>query len=458
MVSLVLLTFLSIFTIQGQSTKDKEVLEQLYHHELLKGRSYMNLRSLCKEVGSRLSGSKEAEEAVSWAKNLLESMQLDSVYLQEVMVPHWVRGNTAYAQLSFSGYEKEVPIIALGGSVATAEDGLTAGVIEIHHLEELETLGREKIEGKIVFYNRPMEAEHIQTFHAYGNCVDQRYKGAAEASKYGAVATVVRSMNLRLDNHPHTGAQQYADGYDPIPTAAISTNGAELLSRALKEDPALQFHMKMNCKTLPDVLSHNVIAELKGSEFPDEVIVVGGHLDSWDVGEGAHDDGAGVVHAIEVLQLFKALGIQPKRTIRCVLFMNEENGLRGGKKYAALAAKSSQRHLAAIESDAGGFSPRGFSVGGIDSVQLACLKAMESWKSLFEPYLIHYFEKGYGGADINPLKPQGAALIGLVPDSQRYFDYHHAQNDVFEEVNKRELELGAATMAALAYLLSEHGL
>ena len=303
-----------------------------------------------------------------------------------------------------------------------------------------------------------MNPEHIATFHAYAGCVDQRYKGAAEASKFGAVATIVRSMNLRLDNNPHTGAQAYVDGSEPIPTAAISTMGAELLSTAMKEDKGLLFHLNMDCKTLPDVTSYNVIAELIGSTFPEEIVLVGGHLDSWDAGEGAHDDGAGVVHSMEVIQLFRALNIQPKRTIRCVLFMNEENGLKGGKQYAIKALENKEKHLAAIESDAGGFSPRGFSVAGLEQVQNAGLKTLQSWAPLFKPYFLHYFEKGYGGADINPLKDQGPLLLGLVPDSQRYFDYHHAQNDVFEAVNKRELELGAASMASLAYLLSEHGL
>jgi carboxypeptidase Q len=446
--------------LQGQTMvgKDEAVLKRLYQEELLRGKAYMNLRSLCKEIGSRLSGSKEAEEAVAWAKALMESMKIDTVYLQEVMVPHWVRGDKAYAKFNFSGYEKEVPVSALGGSVGTKPEGITAEVVEIHNLDELEQLGRAKLENKIVFYNRPMEAEHIQTFQAYSNCVDQRYKGAAEASKYGVVATLVRSMNLRLDNHPHTGAQQYADGFEPIPTAAISTNSAELLSKALQEDPRLTFHLNLNCQTLPDVLSYNVIGEITGTTYPEEIVVVGGHLDSWDVGEGAHDDGAGVVHSIAVLQLFKSLDIRPKRTVRCVLFMNEENGLRGGVKYAEEAKRRNEHHLAAIESDAGGFTPRGFGVAGVDSVQQKCLSAMEKWKPLFAPYLVHYFEKGHGGADINQLKSQGTALIGFVPDSQRYFDYHHAENDVFEAVNKRELELGAATMAALAYLLSEYGL
>ena len=447
-----------IYSCDSIAQDDEAQIRRIFDEELTNGKAYMNLRSLCKDVGHRLSGSKEAEEAVSWAKALLESMDLDSVYLQEVEVPHWVRGEKEQAEVHFSGFKKEIPVCALGGSVGTGKAGLTAEVIEVFGVEELEKLGREKIENKIVFFNRPMDPKKVLTFHAYGGCVDQRSKGASEASKYGAVGALVRSMNLRLDEFPHTGAQHYEEGVKPIPVAAVSTIGAELLSQALKEDKATKVQLKMNCQTLPDVTSHNVVAEIRGSKYPDEIILVGGHLDSWDVGEGAHDDGAGVVHSIEVLQLFKAMKIQPERTIRCVLFMNEENGLRGAKKYAALAKEKGENHIAAIESDAGGFTPRGFTVAGVEGVQQACLSKLLSWKPLFEPYLVHDFIPGYGGADINRLKDQGTALIGFMPDSQRYFDHHHAKPDVFEEVNKRELEMGASSITVLVYLLSKYGL
>lgn len=437
--------------------EDAAQLKRIYDEELTNGSAYMNLRSLCKDVGHRLSGSAEAEEAVLWAKAALEKIKPDTVYLQEVQVPHWVRGEQEMAELRFKGFVKELPVCALGGSVGTGKAGLQAEVVEVFSLEELKELGKEKIENKIVFFNRPMDPKHVLTFHAYGGCVDQRSRGAAEAAKYGAVAVIVRSMNLRLDNYPHAGAQHYADGVRPIPAAAVSTNGAELLSQALKEDPHARLLLKMNCQTLPDVTSHNVIAEIRGSVHPEEIILVGGHLDSWDMGEGAHDDGAGVVHAMEVLHLFKTLDIRPERTIRCVLFMNEENGLKGGYKYAEVAKEKGEIHLAAIESDAGGFVPRGFSVAGEEGIKARCLKTLESWKPLFKPYLVHYFEAGYGGADIRPLIDQGPALMGFMPDPQRYFDFHHTGADVFEAVNKRELELGAASIASLTYLISKHG-
>jgi len=373
-----------------------------------------------------------------------------------VMVPKWVRGAKEYAFIeSEPGKTTTVNICALGGSVATPALGIKANVVEIHNFEELEALGKEQIEGKIVFYNRPMQADLIQTFQAYGGCVNQRYLGAVEASKYGAVAVIVRSMNLRLDDLPHTGSMTYNDipVEKRIPSAAISTNDAELLSTMLELDKHVKFYFKQNCKQLKDVQSYNVIGEITGSEFPNEYMVVGGHLDSWDLGDGSHDDGAGIVQSMEVLRLFKQLGIKPKRSIRVVLFMNEENGLRGGNKYAEDAKLKGENHVFALESDSGGFTPRGFSFDCSE----ANFNQVLTWQPLFKPYLIHYFEKGGSGADVGPLKNDTNVLAGLRPDSQRYFDYHHASNDTFDAINKRELELGAATMASLMYLFDKYG-
>jgi hypothetical protein len=300
-----------------------------------------------------------------------------------------------------------------------------------------------------------MQADLISTFEAYGGCVDQRYDGAKEAAKLGAVGTIVRSMNLRLDDLPHTGAMSYGNTpvNERIPSAAISTNDAERLSGILKIDPKVKFYFKQNCKQLKDVQSYNVIGQITGSQYPNEIIVVGGHLDSWDLGDGSHDDGAGCVQSMDVLRLLKETGVRPKRTIRVVLFMNEENGLRGGRKYAEIAKRKSEKHIFALESDSGGFTPRGFSFDGPDYK----INQILNWKPLFEPYLVHYFKKGGSGADIGPLKNDELVLAGLRPDSQRYFDHHHAANDTFDAVNKRELELGAATMTALVYLIDKYG-
>ncbi len=439
------------------NTADKNLIKQFYDLSLLEGHSYEWLDYLSNRIGSRLSGSLGAERAVAWTKSELDSLGLDRVYLQPVKVPKWVRGPKEFALIETApGVTFNVPITALGGSVATPSVGLKAPVVEVQGIEDLAKIGRKNIEGKIVFFNRPMQANLISTFQAYSGCVDQRYDGAREASEFGAVGVIVRSMNLRLDDLPHTGAMSYGeqDVSKRIPAAAISTNAAEKLSYLLKLEPKLKFLFRQQCKTFPDVWSHNVIGEIKGSEFPDEIIVVGGHLDSWDLGDGAHDDGAGVVQSMEVLRLFKESGYRPKRTIRVVLFMNEENGLRGGNAYADSALSNREKHIFALESDAGGFTPRGFSFNCSDEE----FAQAESWKPLFKPYLIHYFEQGGSGADIRPLKNKYNVLAGLRPDSQRYFDHHHAENDTFDAVNKRELELGAATMTALIYLYDKYGL
>lgn len=442
------------FTAHAQS--DEEVLKTIYHQTLTNGKSYQWLEYLSNDIGGRLSGSLNAERAVEWAKGQLDSLGLDKVWLQPVMVPKWVRGAKEYAYVEADGETTVMDICALGGSVATDAVGIKAEIVEVHDFEELETLGKSHIEGKIVFYNRPMQAELVNTFEAYGNCVDQRYKGAVEAQKYGAIGVIVRSMNLRIDDFPHTGTMTYDDlpVENRIPAAAISTRHAELLSGLLKLNKKIQFYFRQNCKLFPDVKSYNVIGEITGSQFPNEYIVVGGHLDSWDLGDGSHDDGAGCVQSMEVLRLLKESGVKPKRSIRVVLFMNEENGLRGGTKYAEVAKQKSENHIFALESDSGGFTPRGFGFQSSD----AFLKKVQAWEPLFKPYLIHYFEKGHGGADIGPLKNDQIVLAGLVPDSQRYFDYHHTAIDTFDAINKRELELGAATMASMVYLVDKYGI
>ena len=441
----------------AQQQRDSLILKSIYRTALLNGQAYDWLDYLTNQIGGRLSGSLNAERAVEWSKGELEKLNLDRVWLQPVLVPKWVRGPKEFALIETEpGVTFNVPITALGGSVATPSVGLKAEVVEVQNFEELAVLGRENIDGKIVFFNRPMQAELISTFSASGGCVNQRYDGARQASQYGAIGVIVRSMSLRMDDYPHTGAMSYGDQAvsKRIPAAAISTNAAEKLSNLLKIAPKLKFLFRQQCKQYEDVLSYNVIGEITGSTFPDEIILVGGHLDSWDIGDGAHDDGAGCVQSMEVLRFFKELDYKPKRTIRVVLFMNEENGLRGGRKYAEMAALKGETHIFALESDAGGFTPRGFNFDLPDYE----FEQVQSWEPLFKPYLIHYFEKGGSGADIGPLKTKTNVLAGLRPDSQRYFDHHHAATDTFDAVNKRELELGAATLTSLIYLYDTYGL
>jgi hypothetical protein len=283
--------------------------------------------------------------------------------------------------------------------VATPKKGIEATVIEVKSLEELSALGKEKVKGKIIFFNRPMDPEFVETFKAYGSCVDQRSSGAHEAGKLGALAVIVRSLNLRLDDFPHTGSTNYGDTPNnlKIPAAAISTNGAELLSKNLKENPTSKFFFKQSCETFDDVLSYNVVGEIKGTEHPERIMVVGGHLDSWDLGDGSHDDGAGCVQSMEVLNIFKNIGYKPKNTLRVVLFMNEENGVRGGLEYENQSNKNNEDHIFALESDSGGFSPRGFSIEADD----ANFNKISSWGKLFEPYLVHRFVRGFPGVDYN---------------------------------------------------------
>jgi len=437
---------------------DSLIIRRFYDAVLTNGRCYQWLDYLSNQIGGRLSGSEQAAKAVQWSKTVMDTLQLDKVYLQEVMVPHWVRGKQEEGKIiSKKLGNAEVHICALGNSVGTGKKGITASVIEVKGLQELNALGKEKVQGKIVFYNRPMEPRNINTFVSYSQAVDQRAFGPTEAAKYGAVGVVVRSVSLAHDEHPHTGSLRYDTLFKKLPAVAISTNDADKLSTMLQKDPDLKFYFKTDCQMLGEVLSHNVIGEIRGSMYPDEVIVVGGHLDAWDNGDGAHDDGAGCVHAMEALRLFKVLGIRPKRTIRAVLFMNEENGLRGGLKYAEIASKTpSEKHIAAIESDAGGFTPRGF---GFTCENKKILDKLLKYVKLFEPYGLYEFKEGGGGADIGPLKNhfKDIVMIGYIPDSQRYFDYHHTEIDIFSNVNRRELELGAGSIASLLYLLSEYG-
>ena len=446
------LLFFSFSTFSQES--DSLVIKKIFDAVLSKGETYKTLTYLSKSIGPRLSGSDGAAKAVQYTKKVMEGYQFDRVFLQDVMVPHWVRGKKEEAYIECDKQKIKVPIAALGGSIATPMAGIKAEIVEVKNFEELKALGTEKVKGKIVLFNRPMDATKTNTFTAYAGANNQRGGGASEAAKYGAVGAIVRSMTTLQDDNPHTGGMRYATGVPMIPTAAISTNGANLLSKMLQENPKTQFYFKQNCETLPDAPSHNVVGEIKGSEKPDEIIVVGGHLDSWDLAEGAQDDGAGCVQSIEVLRVLKALGIKPKRTIRAVMFMNEENGLRGGTKYADLAKQNNEKHIAAIESDNGGFTPRGFGMVGTDA-QIAKITV---YKKLLAEYGLNEIGRGGGGADIGPLGQQGTLLIGFKPDSQRYFDFHHAQTDKLEAVNERELNLGAASMAALIYLIDKYGL
>ena len=437
----------------SEEKKDSITIKHFFNSALTQGKSYEWLRDLTSNIGGRLSGSPEAQKAVLWGEKLMKQVGLDSVWLQPVMVPHWVRGEKEIAYYSINGVKKNVPICALGFSIATPKNGITGEVIEVKSLEEAEKMG-EKLRGKIVFFNRPFDNTLIQTFKAYGGCVDQRVGGAAVCGKFGAKGVIVRSMTNGIDDYPHTGTMSYGDlnKNQYIPTAAISSRAAENLSKDLKTTPNLKFYFKQNCKTLPDAPSFNVVGQITGSENPENIMVVGGHLDSWDLGDGAHDDGTGIVQSLEVAYLYKKNNIKPKNTLRVVFFMNEENGTRGAKKYAELAKQNGENHIGGLESDAGGHTPRGFSIDANNKNT----KLLQSWKKLLSPYGLHDIDKGGSGADIGPLKGENVTLVGYRPDSQRYFDYHHTTTDTFDKVNKRELELGSASMASILYLMDKY--
>jgi Zn-dependent M28 family amino/carboxypeptidase len=428
---------------------DSVFIEKIYHEALTEGHSHENLRILCKDVGNRLSGTAGAQMAVEWAKLTLDKYDFDTVYLQKIMVPHWDRGTTERAWIQVGDRKMALSILALGGSVST--EGLMKGeIIEFNSLSDLKKSSTSVVQGKIVFINQRMNDSEINTFRAYGSCSSMRVDGAVEAAKLGAKAVIIRSLGLAIDDHPHTGVMKYENAIKKIPAAAISTQDSDQLSELIRQDKVNLF-LELNCRTLEDKPSYNVIAELKGTKKPTEIITFGGHLDSWDTGEGAHDDGAGVVHCMEALRILKKLNYKPERTLRVVLFMNEENGNRGGKGYADWVVSKGEKHIAALESDRGGFAPRGFSCDGT-AEQIKFLKTLEP---LMKKYELHVFEKGYGGVDIGPLKSKYSTipLFGFVPDSQRYFDFHHTPNDIFENVNKRELELGAAAVCSFIYLL-----
>lgn len=449
----------AFFCLSGSAqSEDSAMIKKISDEILLNGKAPQNLYTLCKSVGTRLSGSAGMYKAEEWGLKTLLEAGADKAYLQQCMVPHWVRGKK-----EFAGYrtrkrsaDPQFDVLAIGNSVGTGDKGVLAKIIEVKNFEELNQR-KDEVKGKIIFYNYPFNKTLLRG--AYGDAVRYRTNGASMAAKYGALAVIVRSVTGAYDNHPHTGALRYNDSFPKIPAFAISTIGADNLSReiaGLYKDE--NFLLRSDCVMLADTVGHNVIGEIRGTEFPDEIITIGGHLDSWDQGEGASDDGTGLVQSIEILRAFKAVGYKPKRTIRIVLFANEENGLRGGTKYADEAKLKNEKHIMAMESDGGAEYPRGFGCG-MTRDQFA---KVQGWAKFFEPFDAAKFifnEGGGGGADIGPLQTNfKTAQFGLSTTGQRYFDMHHSANDVFEKVNAQELNLCAVVMASMVYLVDKYGL
>jgi carboxypeptidase Q len=452
--------FLLLIFSATKAQDDSAMIKRISDEILTNGKAYENLRHLTKKIGARLAGSQGMVKAEQWGLKIMQESGADKAWMQECLVPHWVRGGkdeavAIYRPVDYKGQHitSKLDIVALGNSIGTGKAMITEEVILVNSFDELEKK-KDEVKGKIVFYNYKFNDTYINTFLSYRDAGQYRGQGPSRAAKYGAKAVIVRSMSHAADNNPHTGATRYDSMYAKIPAVAIGLRDADCLSELLQK-AKVKVSLKTNGHFLPDTIGHNIIGELKGTEFPDEIITVGGHLDSWDNCEGAHDDGAGCVQTIEIMRAFKATGYQPKRTIRFVLFANEENGLRGGNKYADEAKAKNEKHIFALESDAGGFTPRALGFSGNQEQ----FQKFLNWKGLIAPYGCTEFVSGGGGADIGPLnRAFKTPTASLNPDTQRYFDIHHARSDVFEAVNKRELELGAVNMAALIYLVDKYGM
>ncbi len=430
-----------------------DVAEKIRREGLTSERAYVFLERLTKAVGPRLTGSPLASAAVELTRAMMIEAGFET-WLEPVTVQHWVRGEETAEIVAPRGTESQfLAITALGGSVPTPRGGITADVVEADSFDALAGLAR-KIKDRIVFFNHPMDRAFLDTFRAYGEAAQFRTRGASEAAKYGAAAVLVRSATSRTDRNPHAGMVQYAPSVSRIPAAAVATADADALSRLLQRGDRVSVQLNLGCRTLADVESSNVIGQVRGTERPDEIILLGGHLDSWDLAVGAHDDGSGCVQAIEALRLIKSFGPTLKRTVRVVLFMNEEFGATGGRDYAADDRRIKERHLAAIESDRGGFLPIGFGISGSPD-QFARLKILED---LLRPSGIQWVRAGGGGADIGPLGARGAILMSFIPNAQTYFDVHHSGLDTLSSVHPRELELGAIVMAIAAYVAAQEGI
>jgi len=430
---------------------DSLLLNRVFREIMLHSNCYDNLSVLTKTIGHRLSGSPQADQAVEWAREAMLQAGADSVWLQPVDVPYWTRGEEWFSiQNSKGGYDP-VPVLSLGNTEGTGGAVLNAEICAVADLAAFEKLDPSQVKGKIVFFNYHFRQDWVNTFEGYGDAVKYRWVAVNKASEKSAAAVIIRSIATGLDDVAHTGASRYTEGLNHIPAMAIGNRSADALWKACN-DGKVQARLMSNCGMQGAKRSYNVIGQISGSTKASEIIVAGAHLDSWDVGEGAHDDGAGCVQVIEMLRTLKSLGIKPSRTFRAVLYMNEENGVKGGIAYADSAREAKEQHIFAMESDAGGFVPRGI---GLDMPPDAKRK-VQSWAPLFAPYNVNDFSQEEGGVDIGPLKKLGVPLAGLLPDPQRYFDLHHSENDVLEAVNHRELKLGAWTMTALMLLVDKY--
>ncbi len=431
----------------------REAAERIIRETLKENDAWNKMEQLCDGIGHRLSGSRGLEQAIDWAVAAMKQDGHENVRKQKVMVPHWVRGAESAALVE--PYEYALGMLGLGGSVGTPPEGITAPVLVVADEKELDAAG-EKAQGKIVLFNNPMPPYDPLKGSGYGTAVRFRHRGAQLAAAQGAVACLVRSVTARSLRTPHTGAMSYGDSEKKIPAAAITIEDAEMLARLQRRGVTPMVNLKMSARTLPDAESANVIGELRGREKPEEIVVIGGHIDAWDVGQGAHDDAGGCVISMEAINVLRRLNLIPRRTIRVVLWTNEENGLRGGKAYAAEHAAEMEHHVAAIESDGGVFRPTGFSLECSDKDREAiAAQQLHDIVNLLKVLGSMNVDIGGSGADISPMKPAGVVLIGHSTDGSHYFDHHHAPSDTLDKVDPTELSQNVAAMAVVAYVLAD---
>jgi carboxypeptidase Q len=413
--------------------------------------AYKKLQFLTDHIGNRLSGSPQLDQAIAWAAKAMTADGLD-VHTEKIMVPHWVRGAESGAIVA--PIQRDMVVLGLGGTVATPKGGITAAVIPVTSWDDLKAKG-DQVKGKIVLYDVVMaDYDPVKNDTHYGDAVPFRWAGASAAAKLGAVAVLMRSVTAHSLRSPHTGAMGYADDAPKIPALAITVEDAALLHR-LADEGEVKVHLVASGKTLPDAPSANVIGELRGKDKPDEVVVIGGHIDSWDVGQGAHDDGAGIVTAMQALATIRALGLQPRRTIRVVLFTNEENGLRGGKGYAEAHKDELAKHVAALETDRGAYPPLGFTITAPEALRDKVVARTADLASLLASIGATKVEAGDSEADVHPIANAGVVAVGLDLASSTYFDYHHTQADTLDKIDPKVLDDDVAAVAVWAFVVAD---
>ncbi len=448
------LLLLGSLMIQAQNS-EQATLSAIYSSALTSFEAYENLRELCTDAPGRLVGSPASELAIQMLRAKVELLKPDTCYLQKYTTSSWRCNKPAQTTALFGTSKLPLNVVNLGLSVSTLGDGLQAPVIEVPSFLALDSLGTKSVKGKIVFFNNPMNNASVRTFSAYGDGVDIRFSGASKASQYGAVGTLVRSLSTEPDDFPHTGVSKFDKGVKQIPNLSVSTNDANKLSELIKQHKGVEVRMTSNTEIIASAQTSNIIAEIRGSVHPERIILIGAHMDTWQNTQGAHDDGAGCVQIIDVFRIFKALNLHPVNTIRLVLFMDEEMYQSGSKVYSAFAGVDKKEHIACIESDAGGLLPTGF---GIDCDNESVVQSIKKLTAKMFDFGIYVTDKSHAGVDIGPLKDYGYPLIGLSTNSQRYFEYHHSAKDTFDQVSRREMQLGTAAIAGLVYLIDRNGL